>query len=74
MARISASKRSVDNEAAFFSTRASDGVRFNNTLMLEESFGWRGICVEPNDPFFSQLKKNRRCHCLNCCLYDRDGA
>jgi hypothetical protein len=57
----------------FLDSGASDGVRFNNTLLLEESFGWRGICVEPNDSFFSKLQKNRRCHCLNCCLYDRDG-
>ena len=58
----------------FLNSGASDGVRFNNTLLLEESFEWRGICIEPNDSFFSELKKNRRCHCLNCCLYDRDGA
>jgi hypothetical protein len=49
-------------------------VRFSNTLLLEESFGWRGICVEPNDVFFRKLTKNRRCYCLNCCLYDTDGA
>jgi hypothetical protein len=41
----------------FLDSGASNGVHFNNTLLLEESFGWRGICIEPNDSFFSELKK-----------------
>jgi len=53
---------------------ASDGVRFSNTLLLEESFGWQGICVEPNDVLFGELIRNRKCYCLNCCLYDSEGA
>ena len=46
----------------------------NNTLLLEVSSGWKGICVEPNTTFFAALVKNRRCICLNCCLYDREGT
>lgn len=57
----------------FLDSGASDGVTSNNTKLLEDSFGWNGICVEPNEDFFTVLRKNRRCHCLNCCLYDRDG-
>jgi hypothetical protein len=41
----------------FLDFGASNGVRFSNTLLLEQSFGWRGICIEPNDSFFSELKK-----------------
>jgi hypothetical protein len=58
----------------FLDSGASNGVRFSNTLLLEQSFGWRGICIEPNDLFFVELIRNRKCHCLNCCIYDRDGA
>jgi hypothetical protein len=58
----------------FLDSGASNGVGFSNTLLLEESFGWRGICVEPNESFFRELTKNRRCRCVNYCLYDRDGA
>jgi FkbM family methyltransferase len=58
----------------FLDSGASNGVRFSNTLLLEKSFGWRGICVEPNESFFRELTKNRKCYCLNCCLYDRDGT
>ena len=57
----------------FLDFGASNGVRFSNTLLLERSFGWRGICIEPNDSFFEELKKNRNCQCLNVCVYDRDG-
>jgi Methyltransferase FkbM domain len=48
-------------------------VRASNTHLLEKSFGWKGICVEPNATFFSALTCNRDCLCVNCCLYDREG-
>jgi hypothetical protein len=56
----------------FLDSGASDGVRGSNTLTLERDFGWRGICVEPNDALYARLIRNRSCICLNCCLYDRD--
>ncbi|MFD7321547.1 FkbM family methyltransferase [Streptomyces sp. NPDC059875] len=58
----------------FLDSGASDGVQASNTRLLEESFGWSGICVEPNREFFARLVENRRCVCLNCCLYDREGG
>jgi FkbM family methyltransferase len=58
----------------FLDSGASDGVSANNTRLLEVSFGWKGICVEPNKNFFAALVRNRRCICLNCCLYDREGS
>jgi FkbM family methyltransferase len=57
----------------FLDAGASDGVTVSNTLLLENAFGWSGICVEPNDAFFAELVKNRNCYCVHCCLYDRDG-
>ena len=57
----------------FLDSGASNGRRGSNTWLLERSFGWSGVCVEPNDGSFRQLLLNRRCICLNCCLYDRDG-
>jgi FkbM family methyltransferase len=56
----------------FLDSGASDGVRANNTYLLETAFGWKGICVEPDDSFFAELSRNRSCSCINCCLYDRD--
>jgi FkbM family methyltransferase len=57
----------------FLDSGAADGVSVSNTRLVEASFGWQGICVEPNERMFAALVKNRRCRCLNCCLYDRDG-
>jgi len=57
----------------FLDSGASDGVKGSNTLVLENEFGWRGICIEPNPTFFDSLVRHRRCHCLCCCLYDHEG-
>jgi FkbM family methyltransferase len=38
---------------------ACDGVFSSNTLMLERSFGWKGILVEPLKYWHKSLKKNR---------------
>jgi hypothetical protein len=57
----------------FLDSGASDGTHGSNTLLLESQFGWRGICVEPNDELFSRLASARRCTCVHCCLYDRTG-
>jgi len=56
----------------FIESGAFDGIQGSNTLWLEKSFGWNGICIEPNDAEFLRLKKNRNCHCVNACLYDRE--
>jgi FkbM family methyltransferase len=56
----------------FIDSGASDGLRASNTLMLEQDYGWSGICIEPNDTFFAQLVRNRGCRCVNVCLYDRE--
>jgi hypothetical protein len=56
----------------FLDTGAADGVRSSNTQLLERDFGWRGLCVEPNNTFYRKLVRNRRCTCLNACLYDRE--
>lgn len=58
----------------FLDSGASDGIGASNTYVLESAFGWKGICVEPNEAFFARLIKNRSCHCVNCCLYNRDGV
>jgi hypothetical protein len=57
----------------FLDSGASNGRKGSNTWLLESLYGWTGICVEPNQESFRQLKDNRACICLDCCLYDRDG-
>ncbi|KQW02841.1 FkbM family methyltransferase [Rhizobacter sp. Root1221] len=58
----------------FLDSGASNGRKGSNTWLLESMHGWRGVCVEPNADTFRQLKANRDCICLDCCLYDRGGA
>jgi len=60
-------------EGFFLDSGAADGVTESNTFLLEASFDWKGICVEPNEVFFASLVQNRRSRCVNCCLYDREG-
>jgi FkbM family methyltransferase len=57
----------------FLDSGASDGISASNTYLLEASFGWNGICVEPNATFFAKLVETRRAQCVNCCLYHREG-
>ncbi|HLO94725.1 MAG TPA: FkbM family methyltransferase [Burkholderiaceae bacterium] len=57
----------------FLDSGASNGRKGSNTWLLESQYGWQGICVEPNAETFRQLRANRDCICLDCCLYDRDG-
>jgi hypothetical protein len=58
----------------FLDSGASNGRKGSNTWLLESQYGWSGVCVEPNAETFRQLKANRACVCLDCCLYDRDGS
>lgn len=57
----------------FLDSGAADGITSSNTYLLEKTYGWSGICVEPNESFFASLVRNRKCECVNCCIYDREG-
>ncbi|MDQ3457184.1 MAG: FkbM family methyltransferase [Actinomycetota bacterium] len=58
----------------FVDSGASNGVNGSNTKLLEEEFGWTGLCIEPNADLFAQLVRNRNCVCLDYCIYDREGS
>jgi FkbM family methyltransferase len=47
------------NKGTFVEIGSTDGITINNTYMLENVFGWRGVCVEPNPEFYDNLKNNR---------------
>lgn len=50
----------------FIDIGANDGVTISNSLALEESLGWSGVCVEPHPGAFTKLTKNRpRCTRVN---------
>lgn len=57
----------------FVDVGATDGVVINNTVALEDEFGWTGICVEPSS-YFSELEKNRSsCRLCNLAVTDKTG-
>lgn len=47
-----------DQEGLFFvDVGAYDGIAGSNSLVLEDGYGWKGICIEPNPVTFESLKK-----------------
>lgn len=43
----------------FIEIGASDGIQLSNTYLLETTYEWKGICVEPIPSKFKSLCKNR---------------
>jgi FkbM family methyltransferase len=60
-------------DGSFIDVGAHNGILWSNTLVLEEGYGWNGICVEPHPINFEKLKENRKSDCLNVGLSDVDG-
>lgn len=57
----------------FIELGACDGLLYSNTLFFERSLNWNGICIEPNDIYFEQLKKNRKCNISNDLISSTEG-
>lgn len=52
---------------------ATDGITWNNTLMLEKNFGWNGILSEPAKSYQPGLAKNRSCAIENYCVWSESN-
>jgi hypothetical protein len=64
-------KKGIEN-GFFLDVGTLDGIRYSNTLLMEES-GWKGICVEAHPSYFDLLKENRKNSiCYSCAAGDRD--
>ena len=57
----------------FIELGACDGLYFSNTLYFERNLNWNGICIEPNDNYMEELKKNRKCNISNDLVYSHEG-
>lgn len=58
-------------EGYFLEIGASDGLNLSNTYLLEKTYGWKGICVEPIPAMFEKLVANRpNSHCCNNAVYN----
>ena len=45
----------------FVDCAANEPVQISNTRSLERDFGWSGLCVEPNQRYWSALRRIRSC-------------
>lgn len=52
---------------------ATEGVLLSNTWLLENEFGWAGICAEPNPNLYDKLKANRNCIVSDDCIAGETG-
>lgn len=60
-------------EGYFVEFGAANGIDHSNTLLLERSFAWKGILVEPAKAWHGELHQNRRCVIDTRCVWDRSG-
>lgn len=56
----------------FVDVGAHDGIDGSNSLFFE-SIGWKGLCIEPIYDVYKNLKQNRKCECVNGCVYSNSG-
>jgi len=58
----------------FIEIGASDGIQLSNTYLLETSYNWTGICVEPIPDKYVPLVINRpKSLCYNEAIYNESG-
>ncbi len=59
----------------FVEIGAGNGFTGSDSFVLEQEYGWRGICIEPNPFLYRQLTQEvrRRCVCLQLCI-DRNAG
>lgn len=53
----------------FVEIGASNGIYFSNTLTLERTYNWDGLCIEPSSQYTS-LVENRNCSTEKEVIYD----
>ena len=58
----------------FIEIGAHDGIEFSNTYLLENGYGWSGLCVEPNPYVFNKLQQNRpNSKCCDAAIHSESG-
>ncbi len=58
----------------FVDLAASDGITHSNTWVLEKSWGWAGIAIEPNPYFFPKMAARRSVTKYECAVDDKPGT
>jgi FkbM family methyltransferase len=58
----------------FVDIGAHDGIQYSNTYFFERYKNWNGICVEPLPDIFQELRKNRKCICIEGAISKEHGT
>jgi len=58
----------------FVDIGAADGLTLSNTFILEQHYGWRGLCIEADTIAFKDLAAIRQADCVNICLDAAEGT
>lgn len=56
----------------FIDLAANDAAYLSNTLLLEQKYGWRGLCIEPNPDYVTTFV-GRKCQLLQAAAGAKDG-
>jgi len=56
----------------FLDLAANDAIVLSNSLVLEQRYGWTGVCVEPN-PVYAEGYVHRTCHLVQAVVGPREG-
>lgn len=52
---------------------AANGVKFSNTFLLEEEYGWKGILAEPARSWYPEIRQRRKAKVDPRCVWSRSG-
>jgi FkbM family methyltransferase len=62
------------HDGVFVDIGAYDGVTGSNTLFFEKCRGWTGLCIEPDEDRFAELRANRSVPCVRGGVAGHDGT
>jgi FkbM family methyltransferase len=68
------SELDLKRDGFFVEFGATNGVDMNNTHLLENGFGWKGIISEPAKCWHPALMNNRKCHIDTDCVWRESNA
>ena len=57
----------------FVDLAANDAVTLSNSYTLEQQYGWKGLCVEPNPEYHTRLLQIRSCEVIAAAVSSREG-
>jgi FkbM family methyltransferase len=63
--------RHLGRPGVYLDLAANHAKEISNTYFLDRCAGWKGMCVEANERYFSELKLYRSCTLLPQCVSDR---